>query len=269
MGENGDSVGWFLILVLTELICSTANMKLITSIYMNCRPDLRDEWLTGNEADDAAEAQVIHSSCVLSHWLISSSQAQELALRQLVKFCKAIHSCSALLQILNTLYLADNVKRYGPIAPPNQIGPPHRRTTSMSHLEGLHPGMENMLRPLGTPNVVDADVFPPSRSQAADPSIFLPYVTEDIAFEEEYEEYLSDLGWSDEQSTDGPLFGGISAWNRLPPFAADNADGISDSESIASIGELGDDARLDLREDGDVVNENLNNWEVSPFVFKV
>ena len=27
--------------------------------------------------------------------------------------------------------------------------------------------------------------------------MFLPYITEDIAFEEEYEEYLSDLGWSD------------------------------------------------------------------------
>jgi len=35
-----------------------ANMKVITSIYLNCRPDLRDEWLTGNEAEDAVEALV-------------------------------------------------------------------------------------------------------------------------------------------------------------------------------------------------------------------
>ena len=131
------------------------------------------------------------------------------------------------------------------------------------HLEGLHPGSDiGLIRPIGTPNLVDADVFPPSRSQAPDPSAFLPYITEDIAFEEEYEEYLSDLGYSDEQ-TDGPLFGGTSSWHRLPSYAAEIADGISDSESIASIGELGDDARLDpSRDDPEVVNENLNNWEV-------
>ncbi|KAJ7507480.1 hypothetical protein B0H11DRAFT_2313278 [Mycena galericulata] len=202
------------------------NMKVITSIYLNCRPDLRDEWLTGTEVDDASDAQ-----------------AQEHALRHLVKFY--------------------NNRRYGPTATLNQHGQMHRRSGSMSHhLEGLYPGPElGLIRPVGTPNLVDADVFPPSRSQAPDPSIFLPYITEDIAFEEEYEEYLSDLGWADEQ-TDGPLFGGTSAWHRLPSFAAEIGDGISDSESIASIGELGDDARLDpSRDDPAVVDENLNNWE--------
>jgi hypothetical protein len=34
-------------------------MQVITSIYLNCRPDLRDEWLTGNEVDDLGEGQVI------------------------------------------------------------------------------------------------------------------------------------------------------------------------------------------------------------------
>jgi hypothetical protein len=38
---------------------SVANMKVITSIYLNCRPDLRDEWLTGTEVDDASDAQVL------------------------------------------------------------------------------------------------------------------------------------------------------------------------------------------------------------------
>ncbi|KAF5388442.1 hypothetical protein D9615_000144 [Tricholomella constricta] len=205
-----------------------SNMKVITSIYLNCRPDLRDEWLTGSEVDDVTDAQ-----------------AQEQALRQLVKFY--------------------NNKRYGPTASSNQHGHLHRRSGSMSHhLEGLHPGPElsNLIRPLGTPNVVDSDVFPPARSHAPDPSIFLPYITEDIAFEEEYEEYLSDLGWSDEQTADGALFAGGSAWHRLPSFASDIADGISDSESIVSIGELGDESRLDPnRDDRDVVDENLNNWE--------
>ena len=134
------------------------------------------------------------------------------------------------------------------------------------HLDGLQPGPEiaGLIRPAGTPNVVEADVFPPLRAQAPDPSIFLPYITEDIAFEEEYEEYLSDLGWSDEPTTPHPE-NIPSAWHRLqvPAFGSDIADGISDSESIVSIGEL--DARMDSmdvgREDGGVLDENRNNWE--------
>lgn len=33
-------------------------MKVITAIYLTCRPDLRDEWLTGTEVDDVGDAQV-------------------------------------------------------------------------------------------------------------------------------------------------------------------------------------------------------------------
>ena len=162
---------------------------------------------------------------------------------------------------------ADNTKRYGATATHLSTGG-HRRTSSLSHhLEGLHPGPElsGIIRPVGTPNTVDADVFPPLRAQQPDPSIFLPYVTEDIAFEEEYQEYLSDLGWSDQPvaSGDAPPPTNVSAWSRLPEFS-DIADGISDSESIVSIGELGDDTRLDAsRDDREMPDENRNNWEVS------
>ncbi|KAK1228877.1 Factor arrest protein 11 [Marasmius sp. AFHP31] len=203
-----------------------SNMKVITAIYLNCRPDLRDEWLTGGEVDDVTDAS-----------------AQETALRHLVKFY--------------------NNQRYGTSATANQQGPMHKRSGSMSnHLEGLHPGPElsGIIRPMGTPNIAEADVFPPARSQAPDPSIFLPYIGEDISFEEEYEEYISDLGLSEDPHADPSLF---SAWSRFPQeFAQDIADGISDSESIVTIGDLGDDARLDPgRDDGEVVDENLNNWE--------
>ena len=115
-----------------------------------------------------------------------------------------------------------------------------------------------MLRPVQTPNTVDADVFPPLRAQTTEQSIFLPYVTEDIAFEEEYEEYLR---WS--ENSDASVQGS-SAWARLPELVHDLADNISDSESIVSIGELGEDARLDTtKETRDVPDENVNNWEVS------
>ena len=40
-------------------------MKVITSIYLNCRPDLRDEWLTGVEPDDAGDAQVGYPSVAI------------------------------------------------------------------------------------------------------------------------------------------------------------------------------------------------------------
>jgi Domain of unknown function (DUF3402) len=47
-------------------------MKVITSIYLNCRPDLRDEWLTGTEVEDVQGALV--SFCLdLVHMLIYSS----------------------------------------------------------------------------------------------------------------------------------------------------------------------------------------------------
>jgi len=173
----------------------------------------------------------------------------------------------------DTLY-PDNNKRYGSVSNQSQKTHHHRSMSISQHLDGLQPGPEiaGFIRPVGTPNVVEADVFPPLRAQAPDPSIFLPYITEDIAFEEEYEEYLSDLGWHDEPTTphpDSTQNGGQpqSAWHRLqvPEFVTDIADGISDSESIVSIGELGDDTRMDSmdagREDGGVPDENRNNWE--------
>ncbi|OJT13078.1 Striatin-interacting protein 1 -like protein [Trametes pubescens] len=197
-----------------------SNMQVITAIYLNCRPDLRDEWLAGIEVDDVYDAQ-----------------AQEQALRHLVKFY--------------------NNKRYGVQATvqPNA----HRRAASISHhLEGLHAPAElsGMLRPVQTPNTVDADVFPPLRAQTTEPSIFLPYVTEDIAFEEEYEEYLR---WSDEHSSTSSR--SSNAWHRLPELVHDIADSISDSESIASIGELSDEARAAGEKDRDLPDENVNNWE--------
>lgn len=41
-----------------SLNATLANMKSITTIYLNCRPDLREEWLTGSEVEDAQDALV-------------------------------------------------------------------------------------------------------------------------------------------------------------------------------------------------------------------
>ena len=61
-------------------------MQVITAVYLNCRPDLRDEWLTGIEVDDVAESQVRPCS-EAEITLTDANQAQEQALRHLVKFC--------------------------------------------------------------------------------------------------------------------------------------------------------------------------------------
>lgn len=109
------------------------------------------------------------------------------------------------------------------------------------------------------------DVFPPLRSQAADPSIFMPYPTEDIAFEEEYEEYLFDLTGAAPGTQDSSnLYNTATAsWNRLP-IERPIGDGISDSESVASIriGELSErtlgDGKTEIQDDSEV---GKNNWE--------
>lgn len=104
------------------------------------------------------------------------------------------------------------------------------------------------------------DVFPPLRSQVADPGIFMPYPTEDLALEEEYEQYLFDLNAS---HPPGPTKEGFPAWNHLP-VEGPIGDGISDSESVVSIGELTDNTLADGKttvEDADSTEVGKNNWE--------
>jgi hypothetical protein len=36
-------------------------MKVITAIYLNCRPDLRDEWLTGVDVDVDIEESLVRT----------------------------------------------------------------------------------------------------------------------------------------------------------------------------------------------------------------
>ncbi|KAG8721177.1 Factor arrest protein 11 [Ceratobasidium sp. 394] len=222
-----------------------SNMKVITLIYLHCRPDLRDEWLSGAEVDDVVDAMV-----------------QEQALRTLVKFY--------------------NTKRYG-VAAATLPSQQHRRNSSQSvpTLDALGVGGGGDIpRPHGTPNTpAEADVFPPLKSRVADPSHFLPFIPEDAAFEAEYEEYLSDLGERDDYQAEaadalfqpiaaggpareenvGGTGEGESAWRQLSKMSSELADGISDSESIGSINILGDESRSDSS-DASSVDENHNNW---------
>lgn len=42
-----------------------ANMKVITAIYLNCRPDLRDEWLMTVDVDADAEESIVSPAGVV------------------------------------------------------------------------------------------------------------------------------------------------------------------------------------------------------------
>ncbi|CAG8549971.1 7249_t:CDS:10 [Acaulospora morrowiae] len=59
-----------------------SNMKVITSIYLNCRPDLRDEWIASADADAEVEDAVATEPILYGfQW-----QPQEQSLRELTKF---------------------------------------------------------------------------------------------------------------------------------------------------------------------------------------
>lgn len=132
----------------------------------------------------------------------------------------------------------------------------------------------DMSRPLNSP-AIEMDVFPPLRSRVSDPSAFVPYA-EDLGYEEDYEDYLLDLNddpnavieppfpgfWSQE----GSAAGLANAWRRVEDLAGGLADDISDSESIVSIGELGEEVRNDGSSSGSEAGDsNVNNWEVRSF----
>jgi hypothetical protein len=43
----------------------TGNMKIITSIYLHCRPDLRDEWIASSDADAEIEDALVSNNARL------------------------------------------------------------------------------------------------------------------------------------------------------------------------------------------------------------
>lgn len=42
-------------------------MKTITAIYLNCKPELRDEWLTAIDVDNEVDESNVCSDCILGH----------------------------------------------------------------------------------------------------------------------------------------------------------------------------------------------------------
>ncbi|WVQ99208.1 hypothetical protein IAU59_006340 [Kwoniella sp. CBS 9459] len=233
------------------------NMKVITSIYLNCRPELRDDWLAGTDQDTELE----------------DALPQEYALRSLVQFYN---------------------KRYYSIhlAALPSPEPAHKRSNSTSAVTledpalahgqtGSHIGHQTGGHPR-TASLGESDVFPPRKSTVAGAS--LPYNPDGMIefWLHEYEDVLGEVFgeageggnevWEDfglsgagagiahlhidqHDGGVGEVPGAIGAadrddraWNRLSEIMRGGdggADDISDSESVVSVGELGEEARLD------------------------
>lgn len=191
-----------------------ANMKVITAIYLNCRANLRDEWLLGIDLDGEVE----------------DSFPQEQALRSLVSFYNCKHYSA----------FAPHLYRRPSNLPPNAPdGPPNNANAAWNHTDrqaGLNGAQSSQ-----SPNPsADVDVFPPVRSfydntRSSDPSTTIDGFLEDYEVESLfYPHYSVSSNGLLERSDDAAT----SAWNRLGELLGD-FDDISDSESIASIGYLG------------------------------
>lgn len=255
-----------------EEISSSGNMKVITAIYLNCRPELRDEWLAGTDQEGE------WNDGLVGRWT-------SLSVQKLIRQPQE-HAIRALIQFYNKRYYAPHLAA---LASPEPI---HKRSDSTAAvtLDELQP-----MRPLlqqHRPSLVDADVFPPRRTdagQAYNPDEMIEFWLHE--YEDVLTEVFGDGGpedpWDDgeedfglviaprafQRGAPGPAETGDRAWSALEEIMGD-ADSISDSESIVSVGDLGDDARLD---EADNVVEgvfaaqqrrrstgNENTWEVGP-----
>jgi len=218
-------------------------MKVITSIYLNCRPDLRDEWLAGADVDAELEAAI----------------PQEHALRTLIQFYNKTHYARYLVPLSSPEPTHQRSDSTSAVMLEDALIIPHRRQSSM----------------------IDADVFPPNRSardteaMTYNPDGMIDY------WMHEYEYVMSQVfgdgdpeegpPWGVTRGTPGPAEPNDEAWNRLGEImrakGAPDDDGISDSESVVSIGELGEEARFGNDDDGLTIHqrrksgEGENTWE--------
>ena len=155
---------------------------------------------------------------------------QEMALRALVQFYNKRHYANHL-------------------APPHPTEPSHRRSNSVNAVTLDDPALHAASASTG-----EGDVFPPRRTD------FMPYNPDGMIefWLHEYEDVLSEvfgetlaLGPGNDEAEDygepaaiGP---GDDAWKRLGEIMRGGRDEeeISDSESVVSVGELGEEARMD------------------------
>ncbi|KAJ9098330.1 hypothetical protein QFC19_006454 [Naganishia cerealis] len=249
-----------------------SNMKTITAIYLNCKPELRDEWLSAIDIDNEVE----------------ESNAAENALRVLIRFYHSKHYA-----------ISQSGFEY------------HRRSDSLasggSAEQASGPPGSSVG---GSLHRTDSDVFPPNRTLPRKETEEGDYNVETImgAWLYEYEDLIAEVlgidraeehvqqgldllnspgGRRGSSSGATGILSSDTPWSRLNEIMKSRGmpdeEAISDSESVVSIGELGSDARFstyDMESDtGDEPEDsfaarqrrkstgNENTWEhISPQV---
>ncbi|KDE05127.1 hypothetical protein MVLG_04469 [Microbotryum lychnidis-dioicae p1A1 Lamole] len=237
-----------------------SNMKVITAIYLHCRSDLRDEWLTGIDVDHDVEESLPH----------------EQALRALVRFFNTKHYGS---------YAPQLHRRSSATSPSNDFAASRGAVEGGNNLGGYGPGTSggglpspsiggigmnhDLNRPLLSSSSND-DVFPPSRpitsfgfdhpDELSNPThngqtLLSPtsptlsrYPTDYPSNLDEYADYEVDdlLLYPRHIDEDGylstseggvldPLEASRADWERLGQLLGQYDEDISDSESVGSL----------------------------------
>jgi hypothetical protein len=72
-------------------------MKVITSIYLNCRPELRDDWLAGTDQDSELEDALVSEipTCLLFDWKHPDSTGLTLYSRKNTLFAHSFNSTTS------------------------------------------------------------------------------------------------------------------------------------------------------------------------------
>lgn len=206
-------------------------MKVITAIYLHCRPDLRDEWLTGLDIDAEVEESLPH----------------EQALRTLVRFFNTKHY-GQFAPLLHRRSSSANhpPPEFGQAPPPASPGPGRGRDDDDAF-----------------PPVRAVNSFEPEHSPVRSPGL----QAEDDLDGFEIDELLG--GGLGESEGEGGWAGldhvgrARVAWEQLGDILGGLEEDISDSESVGSYGLMGfrSGHRGEGSEDGSVSDLDVDEAE--------
>ncbi|GAA5892539.1 hypothetical protein JCM6882_005642 [Rhodosporidiobolus microsporus] len=246
-----------------------SNMKVITAIYLHCRPDLRDEWLAGVDVDADVEESLPH----------------EQALRSLVRYFNTKHYTT----------FAPGLHRRSSSAAGNGAHSPDFNPGPVASVP-LPPLSPHAAGPMGDGTSLD-DVFPPARAVSSidlDSSLPLRLAYGSLDPNDDLASYaVDDLlaagagGALDDAVAAGgaggvvdhdelldflndPLGASEEAWERLGLEGYEGEwDDVSDSESVGGWGfmRFGEEGMEGRAGEEEVIDERTsrNEWEhISP-----
>lgn len=204
-----------------------SNMKVITAIYLHCRPDLRDEWLTGVDIDADVE----------------ESLPQEQALRALVRFFNTKHY-SAFAPLLHRRSESQAQAAAVDFASQGRAASPSSQ-----------PQADDVFPPVRSVSMYASPSSDMEKDREADNS---PFESDEYSIDDLLSPRLdAEGGPIDWQSSSRAI------WDRLGDIMGRYDEDISDSESVGSEGLL--NLNLTLQTDDDEPGTGRQDWShISP-----